>query len=287
MVDDLCMGFGINLTCALADLLWPPRCVACDELLPVAGDDVSIRAFCPLCAGAALAVESPLCPHCGLPFDGAGDDHLCGSCLRDTPPFRRARAAYHYGGSIATALTRFKYGSRTTSATSLGMMTAVAARLLPPIDFVVAVPLHRRQMRRRGFNQSGLLAAHVARDLAVPFIPSAVRRTRDTPSQAGLDRARRLDNIKGAFQARPDNCHEARILLIDDVITTGATVGEVAAAMLGAVKASIEKGMVGRAEAMYLRLGRYHPSPAGKLVDHRLPGAHVVRIVSTGKFRNP
>ena len=175
------------------DLLAPRRCVGCD--LELSGLE---RAFC------------------------GGCEPLVEPVLDGFRPPALSSAAYVCGGPLADGIRRLKYEGRTDLATPLGHRLAIAA--LPfagLVDVVMAVPLHRARLRSRGFNQSALLAAPVARALGVPLDVWRLSRVRDTPPQVGLDAAQRAENIRGAFRCRPDV--EARVLLVDDVRTTGAT----------------------------------------------------------------
>jgi ComF family protein len=181
----------------LLDLVAPRRCAACDEPL-----DPEARAFCEACVILLDPGERV----------GAG------------------MSGYVYGGPMAEAVRRLKYGRRTELAPVLGaLLAARAIELSGEVDAVVPVPLHRARLRRRGFNQAALLARPVAKTLAVPLVTSALVRLRDTPPQAGLDAAGRLRNVRGAFVAI--SAPAGRVLLVDDVRTTGATLAECAEAL--------------------------------------------------------
>jgi ComF family protein len=190
---------------SIASLLAPDVCAACDERVPV------LTVFCPACA---RTLEPPV--------------HLR----------EGETVAFAYGGAIADAITSFKYGGRVDRARPLGhlLRAAVAPLRLDPPTLVVAVPLHRARLARRGFNQAALLAAPVARDLRARFAACALARTRDTPPQAPLDRAARLANVREAFAVAfdPRRVCGQRVLLVDDVRTTGATLTACAEALLGA-----------------------------------------------------
>lgn len=180
----------------LLELVAPTTCAACDA--PVASNVV----FCPLCA-ASLERIAP------------------------TESSSRHVAGFEYGGAIATSIARLKYEDRADLGTRLGfVMAQVAARLEHPVDLVVPVPLHPRRLAQRGYNQSALLASPVARALGATFATDALARRRDTPRQATLERTARLDNLEGAFSASHREVDGARILLVDDVRTTGATLCE-------------------------------------------------------------
>jgi ComF family protein len=185
----------------VATSLAPPRCSACDA--PTGG----LAVFCRACAMTAERA------------DGA-----TGAGLR---PLRGDVAAFVYGGAVAEAIVRFKYGGRPDLARPLGdllgsALTPHAAELRDAL--VVPVPLHPARLAERGYNQSALLGGRVARRLGIPLRALALARTEDTVQQASLDRAARLVNVAGTFRVRAPHAIEGRpILLIDDVRTTGAT----------------------------------------------------------------
>jgi ComF family protein len=166
------------------------------------------------------------CPACDASLSPA-ELELCGACGPLLDPGEQAGgalAAYVYAGPMAQAVRRLKYGRRTELASVLGrMLAARAAELAGEVDAVVPVPLHPARLRERGFNQAALLAAPVARSLGVPFVTSILKRTRDTAPQAGLGAGPRAANVRGAFTA---SAIGGRVLVVDDVRTTGATLAE-------------------------------------------------------------
>lgn len=182
------------------DLLAPPRCPACDEEL--------------------VGAEEGFCGACEPLLDPAPRGVL--------PPARSA-SLYVYAGPLADAIRRVKYRRRTDLLPPLGRLVAAAAPAYGGrVDAVVPVPLHRRRLSRRGFNQSCLLARGLCRALGVPLVVGRLVRVRPTPPQARLEAADRRDNVRGAFAvARP---LPRRVLLFDDVRTTGATLSEAAQA---------------------------------------------------------
>lgn len=176
-----------------------------------------------------------MCPRCGLPFAGSGIDHLCEGCRRRAPRFDRARACALYdvgsdfGSPLATALHRYKYKPDPALAPVLADFLASRCPYRADYDVLVPVPLHLERLRWRGFNQAALLARRLARQWALPLDPFGLTRTRATPPQVGLDETERRRNVAGAFAVpRPERVRRRRILLIDDVYTTGATVNECA-----------------------------------------------------------
>jgi ComF family protein len=202
----------------IASLLAPPRCAACDVRVPLGA------AFCRPCATTTERAR-------------VDDPH--------------AIAAFVYGGAIARAIARFKYERRPDLARPLGdlLWRAVEphARVLAGA-LVVPVPLHRVRLAERGFNQAALLAGRLARHLGAPTAGLALARVRDTPRQAVLDRRTRLTNVAAAFRVRvPAHVRGRRVLLVDDVCTTGATLGACVHALLEAKAGSVSLAVVARA----------------------------------------
>jgi ComF family protein len=169
------------------------------------------------------------CVGCDVPLAPA-EHELCGACAPLVDLGERtgsAMAGYLYGGPMADAIRRLKYGRRTDLAPTLGAMLARRAiELAGEVEVVIPVPLHPARLRARGFNQAALIARPVANTLGVPLATSVLRRTRDTAPQAGLDAAGRVTNVRGAFASRDVSWKSA--LVIDDVHTTGSTLAECA-----------------------------------------------------------
>ncbi|SBV91824.1 putative phosphoribosyl transferase [uncultured Alphaproteobacteria bacterium] len=212
-----------------ARLVLPERCACCGA--PVEGQG----ALCPACFAALKFVEPPVCPRCGWPARGV--------CLRCTPggPIRRRRFALLYADAAAELVRAFKYRDRPELAPRLAAwMARAGADLLAEADLIVPVPIHWTRLLRRQYNQSAELARRLARVAGVPCAPRALARTRATPPQArqGSPRDRRA-NVARAFAARRD-LTGLTVLLIDDVLTTGATADACAAALLGAGAAAVD-----------------------------------------------
>ncbi len=198
----------------------------------------------PLLEGALDLLAPPRCAACDATLD-AGAAGFCDACAPLLDPDPTGLGALIYGGPVADAVRRFKYGPRPELARPLGARLAQAALAhAGQVDAVVPVPLHPRRLAARGFNQASLLARPVARALGVP-LSFALRRLRHTPSQASLEVTRRLDNVRGAFRARPAG---GRVLLIDDVRTTGATLAECASALAAAGAREVRPLVLARAE---------------------------------------
>jgi len=239
------------------DVLLPPQCLACDVLVSETGT------LCHACWDGAVFVSAPLCAACGTPFEfDHGPDALCGACVRDRPRIDRARAVFVYNDVSRNLAIGLKYRDRTHAAPALGAWLARAGReLLGDADLIAPVPLHRTRLWRRRFNQSGLLAQAVAKNMARGRTESVacepglhldlLTRNRATPSQGGLNAAARRRNVRGAFSVRPRHrpaVADARILLIDDVFTTGATLGACAAVLLDSGAAAVDALVLARVE---------------------------------------
>lgn len=208
------------------DFIFPPRCPACARHLRQS-------AFCASCLAAIVPAGSPLCPTCGESFPGAGPDHRCSRCLTRSPHFDRARACALYRSDerspLIEALRRFKYQREITLAPVLGVFLADHCPLPVDHDLVVPVPLDLARLRWRGFNQAAVLARVLADRWRRPWHPMALQRCRATPPQVGLGRDDRRRNVAGAFAVRERTAVRDRtVLLVDDVMTTGATVEECA-----------------------------------------------------------
>lgn len=190
-----------------------------------------------------LALVAPLrCPGCDVVME-EGDAAFCGACAPLIEPATGAlgtHAAFVYGGPLADAIRRYKYGGRTELSAPLGRIFAgeARARFAGSIEVVVPVPPHPRRLVERGFDPTALLALAVARSLGATYVPRAIARVRDTPPQASLARAQRSGNVAGCFSVRT-SLDERRVLVVDDVRTTGATLFEMARAVDDAGASSI------------------------------------------------
>jgi ComF family protein len=224
------------------DALLPPRCLVCGATVGTAG------ALCAGCWSRMTVLGPPCCACCGFPFEyGQGDggsEPLCGACLRERPAFARARAALRYDDASRGLIIAFKHADRTDAAPALGRWLAHAgAELLADADLVAPVPLHRWRLFRRRYNQAALLASHVARAAGKPLCNDLLIRKRATPTQGRLGAAQRRENVAGAFavtERRRAELKGRRVLLIDDVLTTGATAGACARALLAGGADSVD-----------------------------------------------
>jgi ComF family protein len=205
--------------------------------------------FCRACLQGVMPLDSPLCPRCGVMFKGlSGSDHLCGRCLEQPPSFHMARAAFVYDRSLVDVIHCFKYKGKVQLAAPLGLLLWQAYLRFwdqNRVDVIVPVPLHPGRLRHRGFNQAELLVRKWPKlpggADAPPIAGGVLRRARATPSQAGLGRREREANIQGAFVVlRPERISGRHLLLVDDVVTTGATAGECARLLLASGAARVD-----------------------------------------------
>jgi ComF family protein len=217
----------MRLSHALAgalDVVLPPHCMACRA--PVEGPG----RLCAECWAGADFIAPPFCAACGLPFDydpGAGA--VCGGCAGEPPAFDRARSVLRYATVARRLVVGLKHRDRTHLAPALGTWLArTGVELVAEAELVVPVPLHRARLIARRFNQAALLARALARKAGLEAVADALVRRKPTRPQAGLTRAQRRLNVAGAFAVparRRALIEGRRVVLVDDVLTTGATVG--------------------------------------------------------------
>lgn len=214
-----------------------PTCVLC------AAPGEPGRDLCPAC-DRALPRNTCACPRCALPL--AAPAPACANCLRRAPPMAATRAALRYEGDARRLLPRYKFGADLAAGRVLAGLLVEAVAGAPRPDLVLPVPLHPARLRERGFDQAWELARAVARELALPARCDLLRRTRATPAQTGLDAAARRRNLRDAFSADP-GVRGRHLALVDDVMTTGATVAAAARALRRAGAASVDVWVVARA----------------------------------------
>jgi ComF family protein len=206
---------------AAIDLLLPPRCAGCGVIVEAQGS------FCAPCWAGLPFITAPMCACCGLPFETAQDvGALCGACLAAPPRFE-ARSALAYDGPARDVVLRLKHADRPHLAVDMaGHLRRAAGGWLEDDVLIVPVPLHRWRLWRRGYNQAAELARPLARAAGKPLLVDALVRARATKSSQGLNPTERRRNLRGAFRiadaARPHVAGRC-IVLVDDVLTTGAT----------------------------------------------------------------
>lgn len=223
----------------LVDSLLPPQCMLCHAEVDEPGR------ICADCWPSLAFIAEPLCPTCGTPFAIPVPEGLvCGACLRKPPRFARARAAFVYGGGGRELVLRFKRGDRTDLAPGLaGLMRQAGAALLAECDMIVPVPLHSSRLWRRRFNQAALLAQALGKAGDRPVQLGLLERQRATRSLGHAGRVERRRILAGAIRVAPRQAADIagrHILLVDDVLTTGATASACCRALLQAGAASVD-----------------------------------------------
>ncbi len=224
------------------EVIFPPQCLGCTEILhPESG-----QIFCPACSDQIKFIAGGICHICGTTYPNSpAEGHLCGDCLENKTYFSYARAIFSYESFILNAIHQFKYKRDL----SIGEILAsfMAGYSFPDIDFtdyslIIPVPLHIKRLRKRGFNQSLVLARAVEHKRQIPVNFSVLKRHKFTLTQTGSNRNERKENIKGAFEVTDKKKIDGKnIILIDDVYTTGATINECAKTLIkaGAQKVAV------------------------------------------------
>lgn len=223
----------------LLGLLYPPTCIACQA---ATGEP---HALCAACWSQIRFIERPYCERLGTPFAvDLGTPLLSPAAIADPPVFGRARAVAEYDGTASLLVHRLKYGDRPELARALGaMMARAGAELLREADVVVPVPLHRWRLWRRRFNQAMALASTVSAEAGIACDPFLLTRVKRTRRQVGLTKAQRQENLQGAFRVSDHakaRLQGKRVLLVDDVLTTGSTANAASRALLRGGAASVD-----------------------------------------------
>ncbi|MBT9160725.1 MAG: hypothetical protein DDT26_02021 [Dehalococcoidia bacterium] len=212
----------------LLDLIFPRRCIGCGaegELL------------CLSCLNLFPRLTPPYCQCCAVPFSGG---RLCPNCLKSPPAIDGIRSVFLHRGLARDAVRHLKYRNLKALARSLAELMAEYLVSNPlPADIMVAVPLHSKRVRQRGYNQSDLLAEELSRLINLPTASGSFVRLRNTPSQVSLGAEARHSNVQGAFHCKNPVYQGKGVLLVDDVCTTGATLNACAVALKGAGAASV------------------------------------------------
>jgi ComF family protein len=217
---------------AALNTLYPPTCLACRAATAAHG------ALCPRCWNAMRFIERPFCERLGTPFEqdlGAG--LLSPQAMADPPVFARARAVARFeDGPVRTLAHRLKYSDRAELARPIACwMTRAGADILAEADLLTPVPLHPLRLWRRRFNQAASLTREISRQTGKPCDLAALLRVKATASQVGLSRAQRAENVQGAFRAADGAPVRGRnIVLVDDILTSGATANAASRALLRA-----------------------------------------------------
>jgi ComF family protein len=239
-VDGLRARLGFWLRNDASHLLWPARCLVCAE----AGEEA--RDLCRACSR-VLPWNRHACLRCALPMNTSTTDAppLCGQCLRHPPPLQTVHAACLYEFPVDRLLPRFKFHRDLAAGRLLAQLMAEAFTTLQRPQAVIALPLHRSRLRARGYDQALELAGPLARALQLPLLEGALRRTRATAPQSELSAAGRHRNLRGAFACDGTDL-PAHVVLVDDVMTTGATLHAAAKALRWAGVARVDAWVCAR-----------------------------------------
>ena len=218
--------------------------VALPQLCPTCREPVDGAGLCPACWSKLSFIAPPYCERLGIPFAyDPGPGVLSMEAITDPPAYRRARAAVRFDDVARALVHALKYGDRLDLAPMMGRWMATAGHsLTDEADAIIPVPLHWRRYWARRFNQSALLAEAIAKASQVPLALGALKRAKATPQQVGLSQSARALNVQGAFRVSPSGKAAVagrRLILVDDVITTGATVDACARVLLRAGAAEV------------------------------------------------
>jgi len=233
-----------NIQLRMASVLLPPVCILCGAVGGM--NKHRNRDLCPACQQ-SLPWAGAQCVRCALPLNAMATEALCGRCQTQPPAFEACLSPFRYQVPLDHLLLDLKFRGRLAQARLLGeLMTQWLASMVEiPPEQIVPVPLHVTRLRERGFNQAVELARPIARYFDVPLNYHGVQRIRVTPPQSDLSRKERLKNVRGAFEVvQPLN---GRVVIVDDVMTTGSTAHELADALLSAGAEQVEVWVCARA----------------------------------------
>lgn len=227
------------------NLVLPPLCLSCRTVVAEPGS------LCQDCWSKISFLAPPYCALCGHPFEtDMGPDAICGACMEEPFPFKRARAVFRYDDASRSLILRFKHADRLEGAPAFAKWMGRAGRdLFAPSSVIVPVPLHRWRLLSRRYNQAAVLALALARETKMPVETQALVRTRWTPMQGRLGRAERARNVRGAFTVPPKRANAIAgrsVLLVDDVMTTGVTLAECSHALLKGGATQVDVLTLGR-----------------------------------------
>lgn len=229
---------GIALARAAVDVLLPSHCLLCGARAAGA------LSLCDACA-AEMPRNDACCARCALPL--AVPAALCGRCLKRAPPWDSAWAPFRYVWPLAPLEARFKFGGDLAAGRTLALLWTGSAPPAGLPEAIVPVPLHRARLRQRGYNQALELARPVAWHFAIPLLPDALQRTRATGAQTELGAVQRRRNVRGAFATHFAGAVPRHVAVLDDVCTTGATLGECARVLKRAGVARVDVWALARA----------------------------------------
>ena len=235
----------IPAVCSVGRILGERRCLACTR--PFVPE--TAERFCPECALALPRRRAAFCPVCGEIYDG-GLEGICPPCQEQRPPWGKIFFHGLYDGLLRGLILRLKFGGELHQAHGLALLLAANPELAEAssvYDVIVPIPLHKSRLIERGFNQSGEIARHLGKELNLPPLPG-LERALPTRHQIGLSRRERVSNLRRAFNVSK-NITEKKILLLDDVMTTGATLGSAARSLLDGGAAAVDVVVPARTRA--------------------------------------
>jgi ComF family protein len=209
-----------NCGTKLLDTLFPAHCFLCQEILT---ENVHL---CAKCWGDVDFITSPFCQICGMPFSfEVGAETLCGSCIKETPAYDKMRVVAHYGGAMRKLILPFKHGDKTELVSIFAdWLHKAGQEIFGECDVIVPVPLHFKRLLMRRYNQAGLLANELSKKVNIPVDHFILSRHKYNSTQKDLSRKERFRNLQGAFQIKNKSYIKGKnLLIIDDVVTTGAT----------------------------------------------------------------
>jgi ComF family protein len=221
----------MSLFSELINIIYPPKCSICLNFLD--DGETKIRGICDECYSSFPALTHPFCSVCGVPFGSkVEEDHQCEKCIRQRPLYDELRAPYLYEESIMEAIHLIKYSGKSYLVKSIGPLLASFAKDWVTVTkdmLMIPVPLHKKRLKQRGFNQSALLVKSVSRILDIEADYFTLIRIKHTETQTGLNLEERRRNVKGAFEVSGNkNLTGKTVILVDDVATTGNTINECA-----------------------------------------------------------
>jgi ComF family protein len=226
---------------ALSDLFFPRACPFCES--PDIGLD---SCLCDKCLDSVRFLSGSVCNICGLPFPDIASEEgsTCGRCLTRPPRYRRARYGVYYEGPLRDALVRFKYSAALHIGPGLSELLIQSFHKhfdKSEFDVILPVPIHRNKLKHRGFNQALVLALRLSAETGLPVYRTTLQKVIDTPPQVGLPRKDRIKNLKGAFGvSKREALRDRRVLLVDDVATTGSTIAECSKTIAAAKAARVD-----------------------------------------------
>lgn len=208
----------------LLNLLFPEKCLICEK-------QIDQNKICNECWGKCTFITKPYCSICSHPFEYETDENsICGACVASKPLYNRAISIFKYDDYSKKLIHKFKYKDQLHILDYFtNLILNMGKEVLDQADIIIPIPIHKHKLLKRGYNQAALLAMQIAKKREISYYPQLLTKNTNTPPQAGLNKSQREKNIKNSFQLNSSLAKQIegkRILLIDDVITTGSTISE-------------------------------------------------------------